>query len=155
MVTSLYVARLEAGSSYSSPSSWNSQQWSLSHDLHLYHVSGLTKNFNIILLGEKNSLVSRQEAVEKKQLPEPGVMVHACNPSTQEAEAGESPIQGQPGLQSKTLSQTKQNKNQKKKRKKKEKEIKQLPEKLLEIPRNRKQSKDCSFCPSKCGKRQP
>jgi hypothetical protein len=28
----------------------------------------------------------------------PGVMAHTCNPSTQEAEAGRSPVQGQPGL---------------------------------------------------------
>jgi hypothetical protein len=34
-----------------------------------------------------------------------GVVVHACNPSTQEAEAGGFPVQGQAGLPSKTLSQ--------------------------------------------------
>jgi hypothetical protein len=31
-------------------------------------------------------------------------MVHACNPSTQEAEAEESQVQGQPGLHRETLS---------------------------------------------------
>jgi hypothetical protein len=34
----------------------------------------------------------------------PGMVVHACNPSNQEAEAGGSWVQGQPGLNSKTLS---------------------------------------------------
>jgi hypothetical protein len=33
----------------------------------------------------------------------PGVVVHTCNPSTQEVEAGGSKIQGQSWLQSKTL----------------------------------------------------
>jgi hypothetical protein len=32
--------------------------------------------------------------------------VHTWNPSTQDAEAGVSPVQGQPGLHSKTLSHT-------------------------------------------------
>jgi hypothetical protein len=32
-----------------------------------------------------------------------GVMVHLCNPGTSEAEAGESRIQGQPGLHGETL----------------------------------------------------
>jgi hypothetical protein len=36
-------------------------------------------------------------------------MVHAYNPNTQEAVAGELGIQGQPGLQSKTLSQKNKN----------------------------------------------
>jgi hypothetical protein len=35
------------------------------------------------------------------------MMVHACNPSTHEAEAGESRVQGQPALHSKTLTQNK------------------------------------------------
>jgi hypothetical protein len=34
--------------------------------------------------------------------------VYACNPSTQEIEAGGSQVQGQPGLHHKTLSQKKQ-----------------------------------------------
>lgn len=33
----------------------------------------------------------------------PGIVAYACNPSTQET--GRSPVQGQPGLQSETLSQ--------------------------------------------------
>jgi hypothetical protein len=33
-----------------------------------------------------------------------GVVVHSCNLSTQEAEAGGSLVQGQPGLHSETLS---------------------------------------------------
>jgi hypothetical protein len=37
----------------------------------------------------------------------PGVVLHACNPSTQESEAGESQVQVQPGLKSKLLSQKK------------------------------------------------
>jgi hypothetical protein len=44
----------------------------------------------------------------------PGVVVHACNPSTWEAEAGKLPIGSQPELYSETLSpkqnKTKQNK---------------------------------------------
>jgi hypothetical protein len=35
----------------------------------------------------------------------PGEAAHACNPSTQEAEAGRSQVQGQPGLRGQTLSQ--------------------------------------------------
>jgi hypothetical protein len=38
------------------------------------------------------------------------VVVHAWNPSTQEAEAGEAQVQDQPGLQSKNLSQIRGNK---------------------------------------------
>jgi hypothetical protein len=33
------------------------------------------------------------------------MVAHACNPSTQEAEAGESRVPGQPGLLCKSLSQ--------------------------------------------------
>jgi hypothetical protein len=36
---------------------------------------------------------------------ESGVMVHACNPSIWEVEAGEWLLQGQPGLHSKTMPQ--------------------------------------------------
>jgi hypothetical protein len=35
--------------------------------------------------------------------------VHVCDPSTREAEAGRSQLQGQPGLHSKTLSQNNKN----------------------------------------------
>jgi hypothetical protein len=38
------------------------------------------------------------------------MVVHTCNPSTQEAEAGELGVPGQPGLCSKTLSQKHTNK---------------------------------------------
>jgi hypothetical protein len=41
------------------------------------------------------------------------VVVHICNPSTQEAEAGGLNIQSPPGLRSKTLSLKKKNKNTK------------------------------------------
>jgi hypothetical protein len=34
------------------------------------------------------------------------MVAHTCNPSTQEAEAGESQVQDQPRLHSKTLSQS-------------------------------------------------
>jgi hypothetical protein len=37
--------------------------------------------------------------------PEKGVVVHICNPSTQEAEAGGSSVPGQPGTHRETLSQ--------------------------------------------------
>lgn len=37
-------------------------------------------------------------------------VAHACNPSTQEAEAGKLPIQSQPGLHSKIVAKTKQTK---------------------------------------------
>jgi hypothetical protein len=40
--------------------------------------------------------------------------VHACNPSTQEAETGELQVPGQPGLRSETLTQKKKKKNSKK-----------------------------------------
>jgi hypothetical protein len=43
----------------------------------------------------------------------PGMVVQNCKPSYQEAEAGESQVQGQPGLLSETLSQENQNQNQK------------------------------------------
>jgi hypothetical protein len=33
------------------------------------------------------------------------MVLHICNPSTQKDEAGESQVQGQPGLQSEILSQ--------------------------------------------------
>jgi hypothetical protein len=36
--------------------------------------------------------------------------VHACNPSTQEAETGELQVPGQPGLRSETLTQKKKKK---------------------------------------------
>jgi hypothetical protein len=36
-----------------------------------------------------------------------GVVAHTCNLSTWEAEAGRSPVGGQPGVHSQTLSQTK------------------------------------------------
>jgi hypothetical protein len=42
------------------------------------------------------------------------MVANTCNPSTGEAEAGGSQVQGQPGLHSKTLSQ--QNKTNKKKK---------------------------------------
>jgi hypothetical protein len=38
------------------------------------------------------------------------MVAHGCNTSTQEAEAGESRVQGHPGLYSKTLSQKKKKK---------------------------------------------
>jgi hypothetical protein len=38
---------------------------------------------------------------------EPGMVAPVCNPSTQDAEEGGSPIQGQPGLHNKTLPQLK------------------------------------------------
>jgi hypothetical protein len=40
-----------------------------------------------------------------KNLKEPGMMMHAYNPSTQEAKARGSQVPGQPGLHSKTLTQ--------------------------------------------------
>jgi hypothetical protein len=43
-----------------------------------------------------------------------GKVVHACNPSTWEVEAGGSQVQGQYGLCSKTLSQKKKKKEIKK-----------------------------------------
>jgi hypothetical protein len=42
---------------------------------------------------------------------EPGMVIHACNPSTQEVEAGGLRVQVQPELYSKTLSQKQQQKN--------------------------------------------
>jgi hypothetical protein len=42
---------------------------------------------------------------QKNVLAEPRVLVHTCNPSTWEAEAGKSGVPGQPGLQNNTLSQ--------------------------------------------------
>jgi hypothetical protein len=45
-----------------------------------------------------------------KVITQLGVVVHAYNPSTWEAEAGGSLGQGQPGLHNKTKSQTKNNK---------------------------------------------
>ena len=42
---------------------------------------------------------------------EPGVVAHACNPSTREAEVGGSQVRGQPGLGSETLSQNKNKTN--------------------------------------------
>jgi hypothetical protein len=63
----------------------------------------------------------------------PGVVAHAFNPSTREAEAGgflsSRPawstewVPGQPGLHRETLSQKKTKKNKKKKQKKKKKEM--------------------------------
>lgn len=45
---------------------------------------------------------------KKEKVLDLGVVVHTCNLSTQEAEAGELPkVQGQTGLHSATLSQTK------------------------------------------------
>jgi hypothetical protein len=41
---------------------------------------------------------------------QPGVVVHTYNSSIQQTEAGGSPVEGQPGLHSKTISTTKQNK---------------------------------------------
>jgi hypothetical protein len=37
----------------------------------------------------------------RNEVREPGVVVHTCKPSNQEAEARRSPVQGQPGLRSK------------------------------------------------------
>jgi hypothetical protein len=45
----------------------------------------------------------------KKPVKKPGVVANACNPSTWEAEMWESRGWGQPGLQSETPSQKKQN----------------------------------------------
>jgi hypothetical protein len=45
---------------------------------------------------------------------ESNIVAQEFNPSTQEAETGESQVQGWVGLHSKTLSQTKQNKQTKK-----------------------------------------
>jgi hypothetical protein len=42
-----------------------------------------------------------------------GTVVYTCNPSIQEAEAEESRVQSQPGLQSKTLSKKKKEGKQK------------------------------------------
>jgi hypothetical protein len=42
---------------------------------------------------------------------EPGVVAHACDPSTQEAEAGGSQVQIQPWLHSEILSQKSKHKN--------------------------------------------
>lgn len=42
--------------------------------------------------------------IQKDQIV-PGMKMHACNPTTQEAEAGQSQVQGQAGQVSKTLSQ--------------------------------------------------
>jgi hypothetical protein len=41
-----------------------------------------------------------------------GMVVHACNPSTREAEAGRSRVQAQPRLRGETLSQNKQTKKE-------------------------------------------
>jgi hypothetical protein len=57
-------------------------------------------------LGEKKK--------KRKCFGEIGVVEHACNPSTQEAEVGGCQIQGQPGLHSKTLSGKKKKKKDKK-----------------------------------------
>jgi hypothetical protein len=54
---------------------------------------------------------------EKPEL-EPGMVVHAFNPSTWEAEAGGSRVPGQPELYSKTLSQKKKKKKKRKGKKK-------------------------------------
>jgi hypothetical protein len=45
--------------------------------------------------------------ITKKNEGVPGVVVHACNPSTKEAEVGGSRVAGQPGLHMETLSQKK------------------------------------------------
>jgi hypothetical protein len=43
----------------------------------------------------------------------PSILVHVCNPNTQEAEAGESQVPGQSGLHSETVSEHKINKKEK------------------------------------------
>jgi hypothetical protein len=50
------------------------------------------------------------EDTDSKFLWKSGMVVHTCNPSTQEAEAGGSGVGVQPGLHRETLSQT-NNKN--------------------------------------------
>jgi hypothetical protein len=52
----------------------------------------------------RKSALPQFQPLCQKALPDPRVMVHACNPSTQEVEAGGSPVLGQAGLDSKTLS---------------------------------------------------
>jgi hypothetical protein len=65
-----------------------------------------------------SSLITRQMQIKTKirqslhtlevfiiKIRQPGIVVHVCNPSTQEAEAGVLLIPGQPGLYAKTHSQ--------------------------------------------------
>jgi hypothetical protein len=54
-----------------------------------------------------------------KEETRPGVVVDDCNPSTQEAEAEESQVQGQHGLHSETLSERREKEREKKKERKK------------------------------------
>jgi hypothetical protein len=57
-------------------------------------------------------------AIDRNPSPEISMVVHTCNPSTWEAEAGRSEVLGQPGLYNNILFQKK-----KKKRKRKESQL--------------------------------
>jgi hypothetical protein len=54
-----------------------------------------------------NGIVIEPSEKAKVKTKEPGMVVHACNPSTQEAMVGELQVRGQPGLHSNILSQEK------------------------------------------------
>jgi hypothetical protein len=56
--------------------------------------------------------INQFTAANIKRPSQPGMVVHACDPSTQEAEAGGLQVQGQPELQTETCLKTNKQKQQ-------------------------------------------
>jgi hypothetical protein len=59
----------------------------------------------------RNALINKTSSLVRMKCKKPDGMVYACNPGTQEVEAGASQVQGQPVLHSKTLFQKKSKKD--------------------------------------------